>query len=164
MGREKYVHLQQFSIFSSQQSKIVHPRRLCSHNSFPRCAKTTTQAAMAVPLPCAASQQGSTCSSSISTLRSSTSLEVEHQHVVPAALTLVPPVLRLQGGGPVEEDRDAHAHDAVDGGAAHEGVAARLQAEARRGCSRGCGCSSPARTAPPRQKNGEEEARDKKMA
>ena len=83
---------------------------------------------MAVPLPCAASQQGSTCSSSISTLRSSTSLEVEHQHVVPAALTLVPPVLRLQGGGPVEEDRDAHAHDAVDGGAAHEGVATRLQA------------------------------------
>ena len=56
MGREKYVHLQQFSIFSSQQSKIVHPQclcSLCSNNSFP---KTTTQAAMAAPLLCAGSQ------------------------------------------------------------------------------------------------------------
>ena len=102
-------------------------------------------------------------SSSMSTLPSNSSSEVEHQHVVPAALPLVPPVvLHLQGEGLAEEDGDAPAHVAVDGGAGHEGVAARLQAEAHRGCSRGRGCSPAARTAPPRQKNREEEARDKK--
>ena len=133
----------------------MDPRCLCFHNSFPRCAKTTTQAAMAVPLPCAGSQQGgagppwrripvdgaalqchililfmtpsmvmshlplepqpgvlyrnlriivissslmaATClseyllrPSSMSTIPSSTSSEVEDQHVVPAALPLVP--------------------------------------------------------------------------
>ena len=140
----------------------MDPRCLCSHNSFPHCAKTTTQAAMAGPLPCAGSQQGgagppwrripvdgaalqchililfmtpsmvmshlplepqpgvlyrnlriivissslmaATClsvyllSSSMSTLPSNSSSEVEHQHVVPATLPLVPPVvLHLQG-------------------------------------------------------------------
>ena len=94
-------------------------------------------------------------SSSMSTLPSSTSLEVEHQHVVPAALPLVPPVvLHLQGEGLAEEDGDAPAHVAVDGGVGHEGVAERLQAEVCRGCSRGRGCSPAARTAPPRQKKG----------
>ena len=95
-------------------------------------------------------------SSSMSTLPSNSSSEVEHQHVVPAALPLVPPVvLHLQGEGSVEEDGDAPAHVAVDGGAGHEGVAARLQAEVRRGYSRGRGCSPAVRTAPPRQKKTE---------
>ena len=60
----------------------------------------------------------------------------------------------------MEEDGDAPAHDAVDGGAVH-GVAARLQAEPRRGCSRGRGCSPLACAAPPRQKKGEKEACNK---
>ena len=60
----------------------------------------------------------------------------------------------------MEEDGDAPAHDAVDGGAVH-GVAARLQAEPRRGCSRGRGCSPLACAAPPRQKKSEKEARNK---